>query len=160
MNDLIKELIDIYSKSKVQNLAVQQALETVISLFTAKEPIIKKYPVGWLPTRPHCGLYLSERHYKYCPDCGQIIKWEYYKDVQNDVLNADISSLSISVKTYIILTNNSISTVKDILDKSLLDLLNLKRMTLQDVDDLVGALKEKNIDVSNWDKELNEINKR
>lgn len=160
MNDLIKELIDIYSKSKVQNLAAQQALETVVGLFTAKEPIIKKYPAGWLPSCPNCGLYLSERHYKHCPDCGQIINWEYCKDVQNDVLNADISLLSISVKTYIILTNNSISTIKDILDKSLLDLLNLKRMTLQDVDDLVGALKEKNIDVSNWDKELNEINKR
>lgn len=160
MNDLIKELIDVYSKTKVQNLAAQQALETVVGLFTAKEPIIKKYPAGWLPSCPRCGLYLSERHYKHCPDCGQIINWEYCKDVQNDVLNADISSLSISVKTYIILTNNSISTIKDILDKSLLDLLNLKRMTLQDVDDLVGALKEKNIDVSNWDKELNEINKR
>lgn len=70
MNDLTKVLTNIYINSKVQNRGEQLALETVIDLFTAKEPIIKKYPAGWLPSCPHCGLYLSERHYKHCPDCG------------------------------------------------------------------------------------------
>lgn len=160
MNEMIKNLTNIYINSKVQNRGEQKTLELAISLFTAKEPIIKKYPTDWLASCPNCGVYLSERHHKHCSDCGQLINWDNCKNVQKDIVNADISSLSISVKVYIILNNNSIYTIKDILNKSLLDLLNLKRMTLQDVDNLIGALKEKNIDTSNWDKELNDISKR
>ena len=152
--EIVFNLQNILMSSRVTRDREENAIREVCSLFTKRAPIMKELPAGWFPCCPHCGSYLSERHYKCCPDCGQIINWIEYEEGSKDVLNVDISSLDISIRSYIVLKNNNINTIGDLLNTSVLQLLAFRNISMKDVDNIIGAMKLYNIDTDKWEREL------
>lgn len=152
--EIVTNLQNIVISSKVTQVREENTIREVCSLFTKRAPIMKEFPAGWFPCCPHCGDYLSERHYKHCPDCGQIINWIEYEEGSKDVLNVDIGSLDISIRSYIVLKNNNINTIGDLLNTSVLKLLAFKNISMKDVDNIIGAMKLYNIDTYKWEYEL------
>ena len=151
---IVTNLQNIVISSRVTQVREENTIREVCSLFTKRAPIMKEFPAGWFPCCPHCGDYLSERHYKHCPECGQIINWIEYEEGSKDVLNVDISSLDISIRSYIVLKNNNINTIGDLLNTSVLKLLAFKNISMKDVDNIIGAMKLYNIDTYKWEYEL------
>lgn len=152
--EIVFNLQNILMSSRVTRDREENAIREVCSLFTKRAPIMKEFPAGWFPCCPHCGGYLSERHYKCCPDCGQIINWIEYEEGSKDVLSVDISSLDISIRSYIVLKNNNINTIGDLLNTSVLQLLAFRNISMKDVDNIIGAMKLYNIDTDKWEREL------
>ena len=152
--EIVTNLTSILMSSRVTQAREENTIREVCSLFTKRAPIMKEFPAGWFPCCPHCGGYLSERHYKCCPDCGQIINWIEYEEGSKDVLNVDISSLDISIRSYIVLKNNNINTIGDLLNTSVLQLLAFRNISMRDVDNIIGAMKLYNIDIDKWEREL------
>lgn len=152
--EIVTNLQNIIMSNKVTQVREENTIREVCSLFTKRAPIMKEFPAGWFPCCPHCGDYLSERHYKHCPDCGQIINWIEYEEGSKDVLNVDISSLDISIKSYIVLKNNNINTIGDLLNTSVLQLLAFRNISMKDVDNIIAAMKLYNIDTYKWEYEL------
>lgn len=156
--EIVFNLQNILMSSRVTRDREENAIREVCSLFTKRAPIMKEFPAGWFPCCPHYGSYLSERHYKCCPDCGQIINWIEYEEGSKDVLNVDISSLDISIRSYSVLKNNNINTIGDLLNTSVLQLLAFRNISMKDVDNIIGAMKLYNIDTDKWERELDKEN--
>lgn len=155
--EIVFNLQNILMSSRVTQAREENTIREVCSLFTKRAPIMKLFPAGRFPCCPHCGSYLSEHHYKCCPDCGQIINWIKYEEGSKDPLNVDISSLDISIRLYIVLKNNNINTIGDLLNASISQLLAFKNISMKDIDNIIGAMKLYNVDISNWETELDEM---
>lgn len=152
--EIVFYLQNILMSSRVTQYREENTIREVCSLFTKRAPIMKEFPAGRFPCCPHCGDHLSDRHYKYCPNCGQIINWIGYEEGSKDALNVDIGSLDISIRLYIILKNNNINTIRDLLNTSVLQLLAFRNISMKDVDNIIGAMKLYNIDTDKWEREL------
>lgn len=144
-----------YATDYVTDWVNLNTLQEVCSLFTKRAPIMKEFPTGWFPACPHCGVYLSEHHYKCCPDCGQLINWNEYEEESESMLEVDISILDISIRSYIVLKNNNINTIEDLLNTSISQLTAFKNISKKDIDNILGAMKLYNIDTNKWEYELN-----
>lgn len=149
-------VMNLQNITNVQNTNEERAIKEACALFTKRAPIMKDFPAGTFPCCPHCGNYLPERHYKHCPDCGQLINWIEYKEENNgDILKQDISSLDISTSVYCVLTHNNINTIEDLLNKSITELMSLKHMTLTTLNNIVRAMKIFGANTYTWEYVLN-----